>query len=33
LHGGHAAGSPPQPSGGGFELTELSNDNYEHNDH
>ena len=33
LHGGHAAGSPPQPKDGSFELTELSNDNYEHDEH
>src|SRR5258708_7783259 len=33
LHGRHAAGSPLQPNDGRFELTELSNDNYEQNEH
>ena len=33
LHGEHAAGSPPHPDDRSFELTELSNDNYEHGDH
>jgi Cu/Ag efflux pump CusA len=33
LHGGHAAASPLQANDGSFELTELSNDNYEQNEH
>jgi hypothetical protein len=33
LHGGHAAGSRPQLNDNSFELTGLSNDNYEQNEH
>jgi hypothetical protein len=32
LHSRHA-GRPPQPNDGSFELTELSNDHYEQNEH